>query len=67
MRNFCQAMLENHLPQARTIFNKLFPLHQALFLEANPIPVKWALAHMQKSTLTFVCHLLPFLNVITVS
>jgi 4-hydroxy-tetrahydrodipicolinate synthase len=24
----------------------LFPLHQKLFVEANPIPVKWALQHM---------------------
>ncbi len=48
MRDFCQAMVENNLPQARAIFTNLFPLHQALFLEANPIPVKWALARMQK-------------------
>ncbi|MNT32341.1 4-hydroxy-tetrahydrodipicolinate synthase [compost metagenome] len=24
------------------IQNKLLPLHKSLFLEANPIPVKWA-------------------------
>ena len=25
---------------------KLLPLHKQLFVEPNPIPVKWALAHM---------------------
>ena len=28
------------------IFLKIYPLIEALFLESNPIPVKWALAEM---------------------
>jgi 4-hydroxy-tetrahydrodipicolinate synthase len=28
--------------------NKLFPLHQNLFIEPNPVPVKWALHAMGK-------------------
>lgn len=32
--------------QARTLNEPLIPLHRALFLESNPIPVKWALARM---------------------
>jgi len=31
---------------AREINLKLLPLHQRLFVEANPMPVKWALAQM---------------------
>ncbi|MCB1615644.1 MAG: 4-hydroxy-tetrahydrodipicolinate synthase [Pseudomonadales bacterium] len=33
---------------AREINQQLMPLHDALFLEANPIPVKWALQQMGK-------------------
>jgi len=32
--------------KARELNFKLFPLHQKLFVEPNPIPVKWALAEM---------------------
>jgi 4-hydroxy-tetrahydrodipicolinate synthase len=32
--------------KAREINLRLLPLHQRLFVEANPIPVKWALAQM---------------------
>jgi dihydrodipicolinate synthase/N-acetylneuraminate lyase len=31
---------------ARELQAKLMPLHKNLFVEANPIPVKWALAEM---------------------
>lgn len=31
---------------ARAINEKLMPVHAAMFVEANPIPVKWALAEM---------------------
>ena len=49
MHDFCQAMETNDLPCARKIFANLFPVHQALFIETNPIPVKWALAAMGKT------------------
>src|SRR5690606_26589822 len=32
--------------RAEAINQKLMPLHQKLFIEANPIPVKWALHAM---------------------
>ena len=34
-------------PRTRTAINRrLLPLHARLFVEANPIPVKWALQRM---------------------
>ena len=33
-------------PTARALNDRLLPLHRKLFVEANPIPVKWALAQM---------------------
>ncbi len=33
---------------ARAINERLMPVHDAMFVEANPIPVKWALAEMGK-------------------
>ena len=33
--------------KARAINHRLLPLHRKLFVEANPIPVKWALAEMR--------------------
>ncbi len=38
-----QAALDGNFALAKEINNRLMPLHQALFLETNPIPVKWAL------------------------
>ena len=32
--------------QAADLQLKLLPLHKAMFVEANPIPVKWAMARM---------------------
>ncbi len=40
---FTDAMLAGDDATAAAIDMRLQPLHQALFLEANPIPVKWAL------------------------
>ncbi|TQV82956.1 4-hydroxy-tetrahydrodipicolinate synthase [Aliikangiella coralliicola] len=50
MSQWCQLMLDAKpdQDQARSIFNGLMPLHQNLFVEANPIPVKWALAELNK-------------------
>lgn len=31
---------------AAALQERLLPLHQALFCESNPIPIKWALAHL---------------------
>jgi len=46
MHTMCQAALAGDLTRAREIHFRLLPLHQKLFVEANPIPVKWALARM---------------------
>jgi 4-hydroxy-tetrahydrodipicolinate synthase len=46
MHEMCEAAFSADLPHANSINNKLFPLHQKLFVEANPIPVKWTLREM---------------------
>jgi 4-hydroxy-tetrahydrodipicolinate synthase len=46
MHQMCAAALVGDVKKARELNLKLFPLHQKLFVEANPIPVKWALAEM---------------------
>jgi 4-hydroxy-tetrahydrodipicolinate synthase len=46
MRQMCAAALVGDVKRAREINLKLLALHQRLFVEANPIPVKWALAEM---------------------
>src|SRR6266849_2218311 len=46
MRQMCAAALVGDVKKARELNLKLLPLHQHLFVEANPIPVKWALAEM---------------------
>ena len=46
MHQMCAAALVADVKKARELNLRLFPLHQRLFVEANPIPVKWALAEM---------------------
>ena len=46
MHQLCQAALKGDVEHARKINARLFPLHQALFVEPNPIPVKWALSQL---------------------
>jgi 4-hydroxy-tetrahydrodipicolinate synthase len=46
MHEMCVAAFSNNLEVARDINRRLFPLHQKLFIEANPIPVKWVLNEM---------------------
>ena len=41
----CRFALQGDREQAEVIASRLAPLNEALFLEANPIPVKWALYH----------------------
>ena len=40
------AALEGDVAAARAIDGELQPLHKDLFVEANPIAVKWAVARM---------------------
>jgi len=43
---FCKACLEGDLSKAQQINAKLECLNRDLFIESNPIPVKWCLAEM---------------------
>jgi 4-hydroxy-tetrahydrodipicolinate synthase len=46
MHEACMAALGGDFAGARAIDADLQPLHKDLFVEANPIPVKWAVARM---------------------
>ena len=46
MHEMCSAALAGDLKKARELNFKLLGLHTKLFVEANPIPVKWAAAQM---------------------
>ena len=46
MHELCMAALAGNVQQAMALQMKLLPLHKNLFVEANPIPVKWAMARM---------------------
>lgn len=48
MSNVCNAALQGDGDLAKKLNEKLVSLHNDLFLESNPIPVKWALAKMGK-------------------
>jgi 4-hydroxy-tetrahydrodipicolinate synthase len=46
MQEMCAAALSGDIGRAREANNRLLGLHTKLFVEGNPIPVKWALAQM---------------------
>lgn len=46
MAQLCAHALSGDRASAAAIDERLTPLNRALFLEANPIPVKWALHHL---------------------
>ena len=46
MQQMCAAALAGDRATAEALNERLMPLHQKLFVEANPIPVKWALTEM---------------------
>jgi 4-hydroxy-tetrahydrodipicolinate synthase len=46
MHEMCMAAMRGDIATAVAVNNKVFPLHQKLFVEPNPVPVKWALAEM---------------------
>jgi len=46
MHDLCVAAMAGRHADAAAINEKLMPLHLAMFLEANPIPVKWAVARL---------------------
>jgi 4-hydroxy-tetrahydrodipicolinate synthase len=49
MHLMCEAALEGDADRALAIDATLAALHRDLFLEANPIPVKWALVQMGRT------------------
>jgi len=46
MHELCVAAIAGNVQRAIEIQFQLLPLHKALFVESNPIPVKWAVARM---------------------
>ncbi|MES2632333.1 MAG: 4-hydroxy-tetrahydrodipicolinate synthase [Pseudomonadota bacterium] len=46
MHELCMAAVKGDARSAMEIQRKLMPVHRHLFVEANPIPVKWAMARM---------------------
>ena len=46
MHEMCEAAMSGNVAEACATNAKLFGLHQKLFIEANPIPVKWVLQEM---------------------
>ena len=47
MHELCVAAMAGDARRAMEIQFKLLPLHKHLFVESNPIPVKWAMARMK--------------------
>jgi 4-hydroxy-tetrahydrodipicolinate synthase len=46
MHELCVAAMSGKVDEAVAINNRLLPLHNKLFVEPNPVPVKWAMAEM---------------------
>ena len=46
MHQLCMAAIAGERDTAMRIQRQLLPLHKHLFVEANPIPIKWAMARL---------------------
>jgi 4-hydroxy-tetrahydrodipicolinate synthase len=46
MHALCMAAMAGDVKRAMELQFQLMPLHKTLFVESNPIPVKWAVARM---------------------
>jgi 4-hydroxy-tetrahydrodipicolinate synthase len=46
MHQLCDAAMNGRIAEAIEINNRMLPLHNKLFVEPNPVPVKWALQEM---------------------
>ena len=46
MHDMCVAAVAGNAREAMALQNRMLPLHKHLFVEANPIPLKWAMARM---------------------
>jgi 4-hydroxy-tetrahydrodipicolinate synthase len=60
MADMCRAQLAGDDDTAKRLDSKLQPLNTAMFLESNPIPVKWALAEMAMISTGIRLPLTPF-------
>ncbi|MEY4442760.1 MAG: hypothetical protein RL442_1760 [Pseudomonadota bacterium] len=59
MHELCVAALAGNIQRAMQIQFQLMPVHKHLFVEANPIPLKWAMARMGLCGPTLRLHLTP--------
>ena len=48
MQTFCERALAGDFSQGSALHESLMPLHKGLFLESNPIPIKWLMYKMGK-------------------
>lgn len=46
MSRMCEAALDGDADKAQSIDQQLIPIHDAMFVESNPIPVKWAVTQL---------------------
>src|SRR5690606_29843950 len=53
MHDLCAAALAGDVARVRELNSRLARLNKALFVEANPIPVKWALAELGRTALGY--------------
>jgi len=59
VHELCAAALAGDVPRTRELNARLARLNKALFVEANPIPLKWALAQMGRIPLGYRLPLVP--------
>jgi 4-hydroxy-tetrahydrodipicolinate synthase len=46
MHDLCTAAVSGEIKRARDLNARLIALHRTLFVESNPIPVKWAVCEL---------------------
>jgi len=59
MRDLCHAAIAGDVPRTRELNSRLAQLNKVLFVEANPIPVKWAVAEMGLTELGYRLPMVP--------
>lgn len=59
MRDLCAAAMAGDVSRARELNTRLAELNKVLFVEANPIPVKWAVAEMGLTKLGYRLPMVP--------
>jgi len=47
MHNICHKILSGNIERAKSMNEQLRELHNLMFVEPNPIPVKWALSYLK--------------------